>query len=672
LYIVLYLPKKSAMKKVLTFLSIILTASTFAQIEGTWRLAPVSGAFAVGPNQGDGSWYSSSINDVTTRACLFDDSITFSTGGLMTHFMDGSTWLEGWQGVAQDGCGSPVAPHDGSTNAPYSYTFNSVTGELTVNGVGAHVGLAKVYNTGELTTPSAAPSSITYLTSFSGNTDTMNVDINYGGVGGGWWRFVYVRSTIWSLADPNVTFRVDMSNYAGPINSGVFVNGSFNGWCGTCNPMANLGNGIWEVTLPIPAGEIQYKFTVDGWTDEEIFTGTESCLDPVPDAFYNRYLSFSGDVTLPTVCFESCSPCLTLSPEIVGTWKLKAEPGSLAVGPNQGDGSWWSIGAPDIITRACLYEDSIKFEANGVMTHYMDGSTWLETWQGVAEPECGVPLAPHAGGNFTYSYNNVTGELTTIGAGAHIGLAKVYNGAELPNGSVPSSITYIVNLSSNNNVLTADINIGGGWWRFIYEKTQPVVVANPNITFRVDMSDYTSPINNGVYLNGNFNNWCGACAPMTNIGNNIYELTVALPVGPIEYLFTVDEWSDLEVFESTANCIDPTVDDFNNRYFEVAEDAVLPTVCFNSCEACPGTAGVVDHNSVDVDIYPNPAENQLCITTDQMIEVIELLDMNGEFIQSCKVNNNVTFLNVADLSSGLYLLNLTINGEISRRLIYKN
>ena len=229
-----------------------------------------------------------------------------------------------------------------------------------------------------------------------------------------------------------------------------------------------------------------------------------------------------------------------------------------------------------------------------------------------------------------------------------------------------------MNLSSNNNVLTADINIGGGWWRFIYEKTQPVVVANPNITFRVDMSDYTSPINNGVYLNGNFNNWCGACAPMTNIGNNIYELTVALPVGPIEYLFTVDEWSDLEVFESTANCIDPTVDDFNNRYFEVAEDAVLPTVCFNSCEACPGTAGVVDHNSVDVDIYPNPAENQLCITTDQMIEVIELLDMNGEFIQSCKVNNNVTFLNVADLSSGLYLLNLTINGEISRRLIYKN
>ncbi|MFN5148206.1 MAG: T9SS type A sorting domain-containing protein [Flavobacteriia bacterium] len=661
------------MKTIFTLLAIILATHSFAQIEGTWRLAPEPGAFSVGPNQGDGSWYSSSMNDVTTRACFFDDSITFGAGGTMTHYMDGATWREGWQGVPSDGCGAPVAPHDGTTNAPYTYSFNSVTGELTVNGIGAHVGLAKVFNNGELGSPSAAPSSITYLTSFSSNTDTMNVDINYGGVGGGWWHFTYVRSNIWNLANPNVTFRVDMSNYSGTIATGVFVNGSYNGWCGSCNPMANLGNGIWEVTLPIPAGQIEYKFTVDGWTDEEIFTGTESCIDPIQDANYNRYLSFTGDVTLPTVCFESCTPCLTVSPELIGTWKLKGAAGSLAVGPNQGDGSWWSNQAADVVTRACLFDDSIKFEANGVMTHYMDGSTWLEQlWQGVAQDECGAPVAPHTGGSYTYSYNNVTGELTTIGLGAHIGLPKAYNGGELPNGSAPASITYITALSNNNNTLTADINIGGGWWRFVYEKTEQIIVADPNITFRVDMSEYTAAINNGVYLNGSFNTWCGACAPMTNIGNNIYELTVALPTGPIEYLFTVDEWTDIEAFDVTASCIDPVVDQYNNRYLVVSTDATLPAVCFNSCEVCPSAAGLQDLSSVELNVYPNPSEDNVVITSNEIIEFVELFNMNGELIKSYRVESKEALINVSGLSSGTYILNCVNNGEISRKLLFKN
>ena len=30
----------------------------------------------------------------------------------------------------------------------------------------------------------------------------------------------------------------------------------------------------------------------------------------------------------------------------------------------------------------CLFDDSIKFDSLGNMYHYMDGSTWLETWQG--------------------------------------------------------------------------------------------------------------------------------------------------------------------------------------------------------------------------------------------------------------------------------------------------
>jgi hypothetical protein len=61
------------MKKIITIVSCFMALHSFAQIEGTWKLAPNAGSLAVGPNIGDGSWWSNGAGDVTTRACLFDD-----------------------------------------------------------------------------------------------------------------------------------------------------------------------------------------------------------------------------------------------------------------------------------------------------------------------------------------------------------------------------------------------------------------------------------------------------------------------------------------------------------------------------------------------------------------------------------------------------------------------
>jgi len=636
---------------------------------GTWRLAPNSGALAVGPAQGDYSWWSNSMADVATRSCLFDDSITFDAGGGMSHYMDGNTWVELWQGASADGCGTPVAPHDGTTNAPFSYIYDSATGELTINGIGAHLGLAKVTNIGEITSPDSAASSITYLVSFSSDNDTMNVDINFGP---GWWHYTYVKSTVWSMANPNVTFRVNMSNYTGTIGTGVYVNGTFNGWCGNCNPLIDQGNGIWQTTLPIPAGSIEYLFTIDGWMDQESFTGTESCIDPNNDTNYNRYLQFISDITLPAVCFNSCDPCLTVSPELVGTWKLKPEAGSLTVGPSQGNGSWWSNSIADVATRSCLFDDSIKFEANGAMTHFMDGSTWLEAWQGATPDSCGSPVAPHDGTTnapYTYSYNSATGELTTLGVGAHIGLSKVYNGGELTNpANAPTSITYQVTLSNNNNTLTADINFGIGWWRFIYERAQPIVVADPNITFKVDMSTYTGTIANGVYLNGSFNSWCGTCNPMTNAGNGIWEVTLPLSEGPIQYKYTIDGWNAQEEFLGGESCVDTINDGFFNRYFVVTADAMLPVVCFGSCVAC--ATGSLIENEMAISISPNPTNEQFKVTSEFVINQVELIDILGKQVKVVTANSKSLSINVHDLNKGVYTMVVySNNGKTTNRVI---
>ena len=111
----------------------------------------------------------------------------------------------------------------------------------------------------------------------------------------------------------NVTFKVDMNQYAEAYAySGVFLNGSFNGWCGTCNPMDDAdGDGVWEVTLSLNPGTVEYKFTLDGWNYQEELAGIagiEACTSTI-DGFTNRTLTFDADVVLDAVCWESCDAC---------------------------------------------------------------------------------------------------------------------------------------------------------------------------------------------------------------------------------------------------------------------------------------------------------------------------------------------------------------------------
>tara|TARA_B100000424_G_scaffold60086_2_gene43530 strand:+ start:7134 stop:10244 length:3111 start_codon:yes stop_codon:yes gene_type:complete len=156
-------------------------------LHGTsWKLRPVAGALKVGPTQGSGFWWSNNDNDLTTRAELFDDIIKFNTDGSYEHIMEGLTWIA-WEG--QDGyVGTPSYPHDGTdgTNTK-SYTWSDDNNNLTLHGVGAHLGLAKVVNNGELSSATDAPTSITYMY----NITSDGYLIIYIERSFGWWTFEY-------------------------------------------------------------------------------------------------------------------------------------------------------------------------------------------------------------------------------------------------------------------------------------------------------------------------------------------------------------------------------------------------------------------------------------------------------------------------------------------------
>ena len=175
----------------ITFLDVYVAPVTLTleMLVGDWNLLPAYGAIGVGPTSGSTSNWVSDGDAVTTRACLFDDVFRFTDDGIFVNVMGDQTWLEPWQGVATEGCGNPVAPHDG--NGMSSYAYDATTQTITLTGVGAHLGIPKVVaNANELNDPAAAPDANTYRVT-TNTEDSMTVEVAYTG---GYWSFKLVRA----------------------------------------------------------------------------------------------------------------------------------------------------------------------------------------------------------------------------------------------------------------------------------------------------------------------------------------------------------------------------------------------------------------------------------------------------------------------------------------------
>jgi hypothetical protein len=110
----------------------------------------------------------------------------------------------------------------------------------------------------------------------------------------------------------NVTFQVDMNTQT--IDpAGVFLAGSFEGWQKSIVMSDNDADGVYDVTVPLTAGDYEYKFVNGDWpTAEEFDPGTSDSLCTITDPsgqFTNRLVSVTGDSTLYVYCYDSCFTC---------------------------------------------------------------------------------------------------------------------------------------------------------------------------------------------------------------------------------------------------------------------------------------------------------------------------------------------------------------------------
>lgn len=129
-----------------------------------------------------------------------------------------------------------------------------------------------------------------------------------------------------------VTFRVDLSEYTGSYTE-VNLNGTFNNWCGSCAVMTSPNNdSIFELELSLPDGDtIEYKFTLDGWSTDEMFTPGTPCTKTTGQ-FTNRVYVPMGNVVLPAVCWESCDECSSFSAENLFIADLSVNPNPSTTG----------------------------------------------------------------------------------------------------------------------------------------------------------------------------------------------------------------------------------------------------------------------------------------------------------------------------------------------------
>ena len=128
----------------------------------------------------------------------------------------------------------------------------------------------------------------------------------------GWWNCTDAGGQVCGLAE--VIFEL---NLPAGVSGTPHVNGSYNGWCGSCyNSMSDDdGDGTWSHVQYFSEGEMHdYKFTINGWDNQEDLVGLDCAVET--DGYWNRQFTAGAPNTsqTQTFCWGTCdAECETAS-----------------------------------------------------------------------------------------------------------------------------------------------------------------------------------------------------------------------------------------------------------------------------------------------------------------------------------------------------------------------
>ena len=92
-------------------------------------------------------------------------------------------------------------------------------------------------------------------------------------------------------------------------------------------------------------------------------------------------------------------------------------------------------------------------------------------------------------------------------------------------------------------------------------------------------------------------------------------------------------------------------------YKDIANPSTSTCAVFILTLATTSTDNATASNKIDPVIYPNPATDNISLTQAEVVSRIELMNVLGKQIKTMETNGN-SKLDISDLRSGMYLLNL--------------
>jgi len=361
--------------------------------------------------------------------------------------------------------------------------------------------------------------------------------------------FIFALFTCIGLsAQVSITFNVDMNQYT-VDPGGVYVAGGTGfGVAGDNQLLDTDGDGVYSITIMEAIGfESNYTFlngNCPDWSCKENIAG-QSCADA--DNFNDRFLpALTGDVVINT-CFEECTT----------------------------DFACTATPTDAMVTFQVNMADETTDPAGVFLAGNFNG------WNGTANPmedpdgdDVWTLTAPMPQGVLEFKFVNGT---------AFEGMDAVEDAACTMD--FGGFVNRVLDITSDAAIVLdpfcfqACTDCGGA-------------ATDGMVTFSVDMNEYTATTFTTVYVSGGFNGWSGDSNPLADVdGDGVWEGTFLIPSGAQEFKFSADNWAIEEMFVGGESCT-ITDGDFTNRIITVNGDATLPTVCWESCDACGVVVGM--------------------------------------------------------------------------------
>ena len=410
------------------------------------------------------------------------------------------------------------------------------------------------------------------------------------------------------FAQKDVTFIVDMRDYSGSYTT-VNLNGDFNSWCGTCNPMADAdGDSIWTVTLPLTADSIEYKFTLDGWTGQESLTSGTACTKTT-GIYTNRFAELTGDTILTGVAWESCDAKagqVYVTMQVNMSYQAVDSTGVFLAGGgnfgNPGDNEMHPIG--DSIYSITLPKDT------GFFSFFTFTNGACPSWgckENLAGKPCGDPN----------NYND----------------------------------------RSTGSALYGDFHLMTCFGECTTDGTCPVPPTPVNVTFQSDRNSILGTFTT-AYVSGTMNGWSGDADMMSDDdGDGVYTATLSLLPGSYEFKYTADSWAIQENLDpATADSVCTlTTGAFTNRFITIgAADTTLDVQCWEECGPCANIG--IEEEAASFVVKPNPASDVLFIeNTTGTTSNVAVYSITGARVMEATFDAEAR-LDVASLPRGMYIV----------------